>query len=71
MKSEYTLKNSDIVDNNMRLYFYVADKMIKDPRWKRLPNYCQNSSITTVFIACKEQVERRKEYGNTRSVSEV
>ena len=54
MKSEYMLKNSDIVDNNMRLYFYVADKMIKDPRWKRLPNYCQNSSITTVFIACKD-----------------
>ena len=44
------------------LYYLVAEVVVKDSRYKTLPQSCQNTAVTTVFIATKQALdEGRKE----------
>ena len=44
------------------LYYQVAEAVVKDSRYKTLPQSCQNTAVTTVFIATKQALdEGRKE----------
>ena len=44
------------------LYYQVAEAVVKDSRYKTLPQSCQNTAVTTVFIASKQALdEGRKE----------
>ena len=49
------------------LYYQVAEAVVKDSRYKTLPQSCQNTAVTTVFIATKQALdEGRKESNGKR-----
>jgi len=42
------------------MYFQIYDLVANDPRYSKLPNYLQNSVITTIFIATKETIDKNR-----------
>jgi hypothetical protein len=44
----------------MEMYFQIYDLVANDPRYSKLPNYLQNSVITTIFIATKETIDKNR-----------
>tara|TARA_R100000479_G_scaffold28804_1_gene11112 strand:- start:664 stop:945 length:282 start_codon:yes stop_codon:yes gene_type:complete len=52
------------------LYFQVANMVMKDPRWSKLPSYTQTSAITTIYISTKEALNEVR-HQNAREAAEI
>ena len=46
------------------LYYQIAEAVVKDSRYKSLPQSCQNTAVTTIFIASKQALDEGRKESN-------